>query len=357
MFAVSVMEQRPPVSSPSRSTLWVQDLGAALLAGWITLGGFVDGFAHRNLNTPETFFTPWHGVLYSGYLATAAYLVFLVGRRRSEAASLREAIPPGYDTALAGVVIFALGGLGDMWWHTLFGIEVAIDALLSPTHLMLLVGSVLMLSGPIRSAWARTGTEPGFKALAPALIALTMATAQLGFFFQYADGFSVRVMQAPYVPVPYVPGANDEANLAAVYGISAVLLTTVIVMGPLLLFIRRWRLPKGAGILFFSTLGLLMALLEGFQYPESIIAPLIAGIGADLLIHLLAPSPERRRQLRLFAWLVPMGLWAARAAVVTAVYGMGWPVAMWSGLIVMAGLLGLGLSLLVVPPGHPARPG
>ena len=61
-------------TSPRRRLITV------ILASWLTLGGFVDGFAHRNLDTPETFFTPWHAVLYSGFLAVAFWLAWLVIR-------------------------------------------------------------------------------------------------------------------------------------------------------------------------------------------------------------------------------------------------------------------------------------
>src|SRR3546814_7325652 len=35
---------------------------------WMVVGLFLDGWAHDN-NKPESFFTPWHGVLYSGFAA------------------------------------------------------------------------------------------------------------------------------------------------------------------------------------------------------------------------------------------------------------------------------------------------
>lgn len=63
-----------PESPTAIRTAAGQDLIAAILASWMTLGGFVDGYAHRSLDTPETFFTPWHGVLYSGFLAVAGWL-------------------------------------------------------------------------------------------------------------------------------------------------------------------------------------------------------------------------------------------------------------------------------------------
>ena len=42
------------------------DLPVALLSLWLMLGTYLDGFAHLNIpDTIDTFFTPWHAVLYS----------------------------------------------------------------------------------------------------------------------------------------------------------------------------------------------------------------------------------------------------------------------------------------------------
>lgn len=58
--------------------------------------------------------------------------------------SLRRALPYGYGLALAGVLLFAAGGVLDLLWHTLFGIEADLDALLSPTHLKLALAAMLI---------------------------------------------------------------------------------------------------------------------------------------------------------------------------------------------------------------------
>src|SRR5437667_7272347 len=42
---------------------------------WWLGGLFIDGWAHSNIPQLETFFTPWHAVLYSGYLAVAITLI------------------------------------------------------------------------------------------------------------------------------------------------------------------------------------------------------------------------------------------------------------------------------------------
>ncbi len=333
----------PAETRPIRTT-WTEDLITVVFGSWLTFGGFVDGFAHRNLDTPETFFTPWHAVLYSGFLAVAGWLAWLVIRTRPRAPSLAAAIPVGYGTSVAGAIVFVAGGIGDMFWHMIFGIEVSIDALLSPTHLMLLVGALLILSGPLRAAWTDVDPQPGLRPLLPSLLAATMGAAQLGFFFQYMDGTSVRFMETPYFP------GNETGYFAVVAGVGSVLITTVILMGALLLLMRRWQLPFGAGLLLFGGFGVLMEMLEGFDFPQELIAPIAAGLVVDLLIRGLRPGSDRLAMLRVFVFVVPIVLWGVHFALFAGYSEINWPVAVWSGLIVFAGLAGVGLSLLAFPP-------
>ncbi|MGH8507527.1 MAG: hypothetical protein ACREVH_02240, partial [Gammaproteobacteria bacterium] len=50
-----------------------------LLCGWLILGLYVDGWAHRHYPI-ETFFTPWHALLYSALLAVASLILVTVYR-------------------------------------------------------------------------------------------------------------------------------------------------------------------------------------------------------------------------------------------------------------------------------------
>ncbi|TMC31860.1 MAG: hypothetical protein E6J32_02095 [Chloroflexi bacterium] len=40
-----------------------------VLCTWLMSGAYLDAWAHRHLARLETFFTPWHAVLYSGMFA------------------------------------------------------------------------------------------------------------------------------------------------------------------------------------------------------------------------------------------------------------------------------------------------
>ena len=50
-----------------------------------------------------------------------------------------------FDVGVLGAVIFGVGGASDAIWHTLLGIETGVEPLITPSHLMLFLGSFLML--------------------------------------------------------------------------------------------------------------------------------------------------------------------------------------------------------------------
>src|SRR5262245_18314787 len=149
------------------------DWAVAVASGSLVGGFWLDGWAHHAFPQLETFFTPWHAALYSGFLALATVLLGALAAGRLRGRSWRRAAPAGYGASVLGVLVFLAGGVGDMLWHELFGIEVDLAALLSPTHLLLALGGVLMVGGPLRAAWRRPEAGGTWAALLPALLSLT----------------------------------------------------------------------------------------------------------------------------------------------------------------------------------------
>jgi hypothetical protein len=97
------------------------------------------------------------------------------------------------------VLLFAAAGVFDLFWHTYFGIENGIDALLSPSHLLLALGAALVFSGVLRSIARQYGRETGgWRKIGPAVLALGAALVLLGFFTAYAqpieDGFTTTTI-------------------------------------------------------------------------------------------------------------------------------------------------------------------
>lgn len=81
----------------------------AVFGTWMIIGLFLDGWSHQ-ANKPETFFSPWHLLLYSGFVAAVAWFGW-DGRRRGDAPT------PGDRWLTAGLVLFVTGAVGDGIWH------------------------------------------------------------------------------------------------------------------------------------------------------------------------------------------------------------------------------------------------
>jgi hypothetical protein len=321
-----------------------------LLSSWFLGGLFLDGWAHNHIAELETFFTPWHGVLYSGFLAVAALVAITQYRNVGKGYAWGRALPRGYGLSLLGVVIFFVGAGGDMFWHTVFGIEQNTEALFSPTHLLLATGAVLFLAGPLRAAWTRPNTQ-GWRELGPAVSSLLMLFSLFTFFMQYSNLFG-----SPGVLVGFAPeGGGYYVNVTAV---SYELIPAALTMGALLFFLRRWRLPFGAVTLILTVNTLLMVLMRfdfAAEFWRVIPAAALAGLVADVLAWRLRPSLQNVGALRIFAFAVPFVLFLLSfiALVMTDARGLWWEIHMWLGVPFMAGVIGLGLSFLVAPPPIP----
>ena len=326
------------------------DAWVALCCAWLIGGLFLDGWAHINLPQLETFFTPWHGVLYSGFLVTALSLMGAVWRNRRQGLTWRAAVPIGYDMAVRGILLFALGGMSDLVWHTVFGIERSIDALLSPPHLLLAVGGAMLGSGPAQAAWRRirpTAQGEGWAELWPMLLGTTVLHALITFFTMYAHPFGT------------IWAASMDGRLTTI-GVTGALVHAAVWVGLTLFILRRWpQLPFGSLTLLTAAPLVLLAVIRAhilLTGPEPLIAvALLGGLAADTLAWRLQPSFERPGALRLFAFLVPAVLYLFYYLAVAWSGHLGWTLPFWTGSVVQVGLVGWLLSYLVVPPRIPDR--
>jgi hypothetical protein len=314
---------------------------AAVALGSIFAGGvYLDGWAHNHGKVDNTFFTIWHAALYSGYALYAAFLVISLVRNHARGYEWQRALPAGYEVSLLGAIVFAVGGVGDMIWHTIFGVETNTAALLSPTHLILAFGLVLMVGGPLRAAWLRWPhrSAPGIADLAPAILSATLIMATLAFFTQFAH----PLVEALAGASPFT-GSDDPSM-----GVAAILLQAGLVAGMVLLLVRQWTLPLGTLTVMFT----LSAILISFMHDQGrfIWSALAAGVLCDLLLRVARPSDLRVGAFRLCAFAVPAIFFALYYIVLALTEGIGWVIHVWAGSIVMAGVVGLLLSYLSVPP-------
>lgn len=169
---------------PSLAFDWLM----AVLSALVMAGVLQDGWAHAHGLVDQSFLTPWHAILYS-CMAVAGIVLGVVGLRNvARGSSFRRALPFGYWTSLIGVVLFATGGVFDLFWHTLYGIETDITGLISVSHLWLALGGALLFVGPLRSLAHRFDAQTGgWKFTGPAIISVLAMLLLLGFFTQYAS--------------------------------------------------------------------------------------------------------------------------------------------------------------------------
>lgn len=150
--------------------------------------------------------------------------------------------------------------------------EVGIDALLSPTHLILFSGALILTWNPVRAAAARQDQTPTL-----ALGAAAVATSLMVFFIEHIFFLSETWIAS----VPFEP-KNDNQNweYVSVFLASAAVQITVL-LGPLLLVVRRWQLPIGSATVIWdlAALGERTAFSHGWSGVQ---AAVVGGLVFDL---------------------------------------------------------------------------
>ncbi|HEY7469724.1 MAG TPA: hypothetical protein VIC07_09405 [Acidimicrobiia bacterium] len=183
MAAPTIVDEREVVTAePNPSRL---DWGMGILSVLLVGGFFIDLWAHSHGRVDESFFTPWHAILYAAAGLFGGILLAIWLRNRRSGAAFAEALPAGYGLSLIGAGVFLAAGVGDLIWHEVFGIEQSVDALLSPTHLALATSGMMMVFGPVRSAWWK-GPPLSFPLWLPWVLGMTMGLGILGAFTEYA---------------------------------------------------------------------------------------------------------------------------------------------------------------------------
>lgn len=339
-----------------------EDLVTSLAGTWLILALFSDGWAHFNVPELEGFFTPWHGALYSGFAAAALWVAVLGLRRgvtvgeglRRPLTALRR-LPAGYQLAGTGVVVFGLGGVLDLLWHTAFGVEQGIDALLSPSHLTLFVGGMMLLTAPVRGAWTAPDGATGMRARFAELLSLTLSTLLATFFLLYTSAFLRPGVDEQFVRLPEDAPGHEAAELPAIFTMASYLVTTALVVVPLVLLAKRGGVPRGAVALLVVPVVWLSAVLAEFEQVGVAVAVTIAAVVADAVVARLDAVPTRYR-LPLVGAVLPALIWPSVLLAVALGDGIRYPVALWSGVVLLTVLLGALLGGVARPLPHAAAP-
>ena len=328
---------------------WLRDLVTALIGLWIVAGVHLDGWAHVHVPQLETFFTPWHASFYSGLLAFMLWLGLVARSARQPGDSLSATVrrmPPGYRGAVWGAAIFAVAGIADMFWHELLGIEVSIAALLSPPHLALLSGVLLMGA----TGW-RSQRTLSAKATLPELISLTSVVAICGFFLNFLS---------PFQWAPPTTHSDYRVEVVSIW-VSGQLVTTAMLLVPLLWQLRDNRHRIGTLTAFTTAVGLGLSLGLSRTWDHALLLAGVAGavVGALIGDVLLARTnwPQWRYGLPSMFGLIAALIWGGQLIGFALAAGVVWPVTLWGGALLYSAGVGAAIAAVLWRPGARTSPG
>jgi hypothetical protein len=311
-----------------------EDRVTTLFVTWLFIGVFADFWAHKNLAPAETIITPWHAVLYSGFAATAAWILHLIDRR--DGRGWRQGTPVGYSGALVGIVLTAAAAVTDLTWHTVFGAEQGIDALVSPPHLTLFTGFTLIAMAPVASVAHRPGRVRSASELAPAIAGVTFVTSLWMLVVRF-----LALFQNDLAPVSQEPT-----------GVARMVVTTTLLTAAIVYVVRRWDPPLGA--MGSLTLGVVLAVgvTDEFHAARAILAGVAAAVAIEVLFLGVRPRLHER--------MVRVAVAGASAAVLAATWlaayalqsDQGWHPASLAGSVTLCGLAGVAVAELMQPRAH-----
>lgn len=352
MLLSSPSERVPPaeVSHEDQPATALETTLMVLGGAWLVTGLYIDGYAHTEIidTESEDFLTPWHALFYSGFFFTVLVLA-VMAKRRANPKITWSSLPEGYGFIKLGLVLFTIGGVGDGVWHTIFGVESGLDALLSPTHLFLFAGMFLIVATPARSHWLTAVQRNGWGQLGAVVASSTIATALVVFFSVHVFGlFNFLFHRFSYDTAVVVDGEVVNEHLVQL-GLARAYLATAILLAPTLMIVRRWSPPIGS----VAVLWTVPVLLSAPAFDGDLLA-VPATTAGGLVFESLFRSVDARASRRT-AILVASGggtsaLWSIWLATIQFTdEKVGWPVELWSGQIVMSGLFALAVAFLATP--------
>jgi hypothetical protein len=343
---MSVEGQALQAAAPPASWFDVLTRGEAfervyvLLALLFAAAAYFDAWTYVNTPNGKSLVEPWQDfALHLAWLLLTSFLVAVMAINIRRGTPLTRALPPEYGWCMVGCLGFSAMALIDRWGQALFGGELGLSALFSPPRVGEIVGSGMIVTGPLRAAWRRRDTEAGITAVISAALLLSTISFVTQFAHPYRD---------PWAAGTVAPSGNLYWMLLDA-GVAALVLQGTALVATFLLLIRRFSLRLGSFTLICAINGVLVVPLK--EHWEMLPAAVATGIAADLLYLWLRPSTARMWRLRSFAFLVP-AIFAALFFLATALaHGIWWSGHVWSGTILITGLGGVLVSYLAFTPG------
>jgi hypothetical protein len=300
----------------------------------------------RHLQNPDDlqgdFLSGWHLVLYGGVTTVALWLG--VG-------SLRHG--PGFvwsaGTTTVGFGLLAFGGVFDSIWHAQFGTEANVEALVSPPHLTVFAGLTFLLASPVVVLWRREARRLGWIASIVALSSVVTTVLVISLF----TGFLSPLASGMSLSFGYVEPLIGESpvDYDQVRGLGVAVWTTAVLVAAFTLILVRFRPMPGLVALSVFLCGAPALLLTD----PAVIQPLVigyavSGLVTEAMVALTGKPTLGRLAAAATGALMGSMIWLSTFALLQRDDRLGWSTAMWSGTVVLSGLVGAAVAALVALP-------
>ncbi len=310
------------------------------------IGLFGDIARHVSLEATldgDAFFTGWHLVLYGG--ATASALVLGVLAFVHGPSAPWSMLP----AATAGFAVLTVGGASDLLWHEAYGIEASFQALVSPPHLIIFAGLVMLMAAPV--AVVAEGPRRPLDPVRSVVLALSLTSLFLvvslftGYLTPLIGGSE---LQAGSYEAPLIGTSISEVEIARGLGVSLWFsaLVSLVVTG-----VRSRAAPvAGTWTLTFGLLGVTPLLATG-----TTTWPLTAGLVTFGLVSDLTGTRARPHPLATGAAVAV--LWCLVFAGIGGRGELLWQRELWAGVITLSFLVGAAVGAVVrwISPSPRAR--
>lgn len=314
-------------------------------------GMFTDTWAHNHIGQDlDPFFTPYHALFYGGFFLS---FLMVIARFYHDYWSHKKPVdvPKSYMISLIGSLIVFIGGFGDMAWHLIFGLEEhALEVLISPTHLLIVIGACLFVSGPWLHWLEHCDIRAPRTSFFPALASFGIFMAFFTVLMQWANPFvyplfklSERITYNGFIygggPDPLFVGHSLFAAGVLIYG--------MLFVAPILYMMRRYILPFGS-YTFLLGFNVFLHSFNRDSY-EFVFPALCMGVLLDIILWgIRQTSLSTRSLIHVSAFLIPTISLGAYFLPILFSEGTWISVHVWTGIWFMVGLGGLLLSMLII---------
>lgn len=300
----------------------------------------------RHLQNPDDlsgdFLSGWHLVLYGGVTTVALWLG--IGAVRHGPAFIWSA-----GTTTIGFLLLAFGGVFDSLWHAQFGTEANVEALVSPPHLTVFAGLSFLLASPVVVLWRRQARRLGWLASIVALVSVVTTVLVISLFTGYLSPLASGMSLSYGYIEPMVGGSINDYD--QVRGLGIVVWTTAVLVAAFTIILVRFRPMPGLVALSIFLCGAPALLLTD---PETIrplvIGYLVAGLATEAAVAVAGKPTLGRMAASVTGAVLGSSLWLSTFLLMRADDLLLWSTSMWTGAVVLSGLIGAATAALVALP-------